>query len=204
MSEKDLIEIEPSKSTLGRLIYRRPGSLARHIQRTLVHPYDSLVLYKFRDHLPEINTVYLNLEFLETTFKWLGYDIAVYPTLRVVRVLQLDWFIEICAGLSAIGGIAALATFLRQIRRDGRVHRREQHTRTYGVPVDAGFDKLQMRRQVSRQIEDVYYDNIDNFDIKKIHEYYEEQLEYIETYDINIRIMRLIYRTKDKEGGTTD
>lgn len=104
MPENVLHEIEASRSVLGRLIYRRPGSLARHIERTLVGPYDSIVLYKFKDHLPTIDDVSGNLEFFSQSLEWMASNIPNYPAPRVVRVLQRDWFMEVCAALGALGG----------------------------------------------------------------------------------------------------
>ena len=201
MVENTLLEIESSKSTLERLIYRRCGSLVRHIERSLVQPYDSLVLYKFRDHLPRIADVSGDLEFLALSLGWLAGSAPDYPTPRVVRVFSRDWFVEVCAALQAAGGVAALAQFLYQIRHDRRVKRQELRTTTSAHPVSAAPGQVQIQRRVSRYHEMVSYSSIGDFQIEKVAEYYEEQLEYVEVYEASGKVLRIQYRAEGADRG---
>ena len=199
MPDNALHDIEATQSVLGRLIYRRPGALARHIQRTLVEPYDSIVLYKFRDHLPAIDDVSGNLEFFSQSLEWMAGDIPNYPTPRVVRVLQRDWFMEVCAALGALGGVAAIAGFLYQIRRDRRVEHQVPRTSVSTHPVPAGPGQVRMQRRVHRRIESVSTNSIGNFEIEQVHEYFEEQLEFVEVYESPETIRRFYYRREADE-----
>lgn len=198
---KNVVEIEPSQSTLARLIYRRPGSLKRHIERVLVRPYDALILCKFKPHLPAVGTVSETLEFFDQLLEWMAGDDRGYPSPCVVRVLDRDWFMEICAALGAVGGLAALAQFIVQLRQDKRATRQESQSSTVATSVPAGGGQMQVRRQVIRRQVWVSYDKIGGFRLTEVHEYFEENLEYVETYELPLKVTRIFYRDKQEETG---
>ena len=187
-------EVDLQKSILYKKVYHSIPILENHIKKYLNEKYDVISIFKFSEHLPDITTVWLNLQILqlfqEESVKLEKKDIGNIIPFKIIRILEKDWFFEICAALGGLGGLAAVLQFIYTIIKDRKVKTTRQVTHTRGVPTGGGF--VQKQSYVTNETR--YIDTIGSeqqFSTEKISDYYQDQLEEIQIHTKEGKLYRI-------------
>ena len=187
-------EIPLSQSTLYRKVYRSEALLLRHLQRYAIEDYDCIAVFKFSDHLPTLDDVWKNLRALELVQQEASeIEGANQPPLpfRLVRVLEQDWFLEICAALGGIGGLAAALQLIYTIIHDRQVTRTRRVPYTVNVPTGGGMMQSQTRYREQEEVQRYIGSANGKISCDAFVEEYEERLELIEVYRADGRVERI-------------
>lgn len=177
-------DIPIKNSILFRRVYKSEKGVINHLNRYLNNPYDTIAIFKHKGHLPDLVDVYQNIEIISSLQIFdadkKGLKSAPIP-FKVISLLEQDWFLEVCAALGGVGGLASVIMLIRDINKDRALSTIQTRSVTRSVPTGGGF----VQKKVQHLKENVKVTSLgssNQYSIEKIADYHEKNLECIELY----------------------
>lgn len=182
---EDYEEIAIEENILFNKVYHSEKTLANHINRYLIDEFDSIAVFKFSEHLPDLLTVSQNLEVLnnlqEFSISLQDGDIKNIVPFRVIRILESDWIVEVCAVLGGLGGLATVIQLIRDIVKDGKITKVENVPQVRAVQSPNGYVQRQTV-YVQQEVEKKYIDPQSRYTVVEVSNYYRKNLSEIQLY----------------------
>ncbi len=188
-------KININQSLLYRRVYRNGASIKRHIKKIMHDQYDTIFVFKFKDHYSYLEEVRYIIQFINSLFKVLAERkyVKEYPHPTIIRVLYGDWFMEICAALGALGGVSSFLMLIKELRENRGIVKKDRREEIREYPVQKG-GKIQLKRKSHVYVEDVIEENLEGISIEAMLNYWDEELEYIEIWTKEGEIIRYLWK----------
>ena len=119
--------IELKNSTLLKRVYRSESQLRMHLKHHLREAESVIVVFKFKKHCPDITEVLLALEQLNNFYIQVPESQRGATKLKVIRILEQDWFVEVCAGVTAVTAITNIIYTIWRDHKMNNAHKREEY-----------------------------------------------------------------------------
>ena len=179
-------KIESKDSVLFKNLNYSENQIKEHLENYLNNDFDTIAIFKFKEHLPDLKTVWQNIRLLDMCQEELANDKPDLP-FKVIQIHEQDWFFEFCAALGGLGGLAAVIQLIYSSKKDRSFHKtiNEPYTTTQQVG-------NQLKRQTSYRRTKKVITTIgkEQWSTELISEYLNEELESIELYTKNGEIYR--------------
>lgn len=184
----ETIEIE--ESVLYKLVYNSKIKISNHLRKYLKTDNDVLFVAKFRDHLPDLVEVSSNLEFLSLLQNEVSQKQEVDP-IRVIRILEQDWFFEVCTFFSGVGGLAAILQLIYQILKEGKLQ--EKSVKPVVTITSANGKKCKQKSYQNEVVvkKQIGGEDTNTYSLEKVKEYYCEHLDSFEVYRKDGTVIRI-------------
>ena len=186
-------DIPINRSVLYQQVFNAEDDFIKHLDNYLSENYDSIVVLKFREHLPTISTVWKNLYVIDhlqnEAAKLANPNREAEVPIKLIGFNENDWFAEF---LAVLGGLAAVIQLIYTIIHDRKIETKRIVTEARQIPRtiqrDTGSGQVHQEViyqsqtfQKSKSVERTSIGDLE-FTTESIGEYYTEELELIEIY----------------------
>lgn len=167
--------MDPRQSILKRRVYWSMEDLERHVIKYSTELEGGPIgVFKFEGHLPRLSEVELVFRALNVFSREANQNRD--NSLRLIRLLEHDWFMEVCAAAGAAGGVAKVIDLILELY-DRRT----------------GYDRREREMQSSEQGEDELLSSrcLMDDDTESAGRVISVRLDYMEVYTPPLQVFRI-------------